>query len=292
MRVLSFTQNEWITHIPDVSSAPNLETLEFSGCVNLIKIDESVGFLGKLRILDLISCQMLKTLPSLMLPSLESLTLSHCYCLESFPEILGKMENLTHLDLYYTSIKELPYSICNLTRLQELCLHSEKELSLPFFIRNPTQLQQVQLHYRGTECLPLPRSIFMFRELNKLEFWGCEFLLLSNQDEGVEQVNPVVSSSTTHLRLRNCSLSDEFLQIFLPRVSNVQLLDLTGSNFTILPACIKDCHFLRSLYLNYCNNLQEIGGIPPNIEYLNAVGCTSTSSSSRGMLLNKVSLCF
>ena len=271
MKVLDFSKNKWITHIPDVSSAKYLETLDFSYCVNLTKIDESVGRLDNLRILNLRCCEMLRSLPSLMLPSLERLQLLFCSRLESFPEILGKTEQLRVLSLFFTSIKELPHSICNLTRLQDI------------------QVRNLELKHHS---LLVPSSIFMLRELNKLSILGFERLLLPNQDEGAEKVSLVVSSSIKDLRLSDCKLSDELLQLFLPRFSNVKKLDLSGNDFTILPAWIKGCHSLRSLHLDDCQNLQEIGGIPPKIEFLTARHCTSMSCSSRELLSNKVSLYF
>ncbi|MED6120241.1 hypothetical protein PIB30_019030 [Stylosanthes scabra] len=261
LSVLDFSWNDWITNIPDVSSAPNLKELCFACCENLVKIDESVGVLGKLTVLEAHGCTKLRSLPSLKLPSLSRLTLANCYSLETFPEILGKMENITYLDLYETSISELPNSICNLTRLYELNL-------------------------RDGGTIVLPSSIFMLGELEKLEFLRCKDLLLSDE-EGVEQVSTASLSTATYLDLSSCNLSDKFFGIFLARFPNVQELNLSGCNFTILPACIENCQALRFLYLPDCKNLQEIRGIPPNIQSLDAAGTTSLSCSSRGLLLNE-----
>ncbi|MED6146134.1 hypothetical protein PIB30_031726 [Stylosanthes scabra] len=52
MTVLDFSWNDWITDIPDVSSAPNLKEFHIACCYNLVKIDESVGFLSKLSVLE------------------------------------------------------------------------------------------------------------------------------------------------------------------------------------------------------------------------------------------------
>ncbi|KAL1356253.1 hypothetical protein HN51_008263 [Arachis hypogaea] len=262
MSVLDFSWNDWIKHIPDVSGAPNLKELNFACCGNLINVDKSVGYLSKLRSLDFQGCIKLRNLPSLMLPSLRKLTLVNCSSLVSFPEILGKMEKITYLDLYSTSIRELPYSICNLTRLQEFDL-------------------------RDGGTVLLPSSIFMFGELLELKFHGYKSLLLSNEG-GVEQMPSVSASSTTkRIDLSSCNMSDTFLQIFISQFSNVQELNLSESHFTILPECIKDCHLLRILYLTSCKNLQEIRGIPPNIEILNATDNTSLNCSSREALSDK-----
>ncbi|MED6133278.1 hypothetical protein PIB30_026862 [Stylosanthes scabra] len=242
MTVLDFSWNDWITYIPDVSSAPNLKGLRFACCENLVKIDESVGFLGKHRVLDVQGCTKLRRLPSLMLPSLRLLTVAKCYSLESFPEILVKMENITYLDLVKTSIRELPYSICNLTGLQELILDNPR-----------------------SQTMMLPSSIFMFGELRKLDFQGYK-LLLSNE-EGTGQGSTTSGSAKTYLNLCSCNLSDKLLGIFLSGFPNLERLSLSDSNITVLPSCIKNCHLLRYLDVYGCKNLQEIRGIPPNIEY-------------------------
>ncbi|KAL4374456.1 hypothetical protein AHAS_Ahas05G0183600 [Arachis hypogaea] len=261
MRVLNFSGNRQTTQIPDASGAPNLEELCFADCENLIKIDKSVGLLSKLKIFDVQGCQKLRRLPSLALPSLEKLYLSGCSSLVSFPEIQGKMKKLRQLSLIDTCIKELPYSIYNLSGLQLL-----------------------ELRHSG--IILLPSSIFMLRELNALDLWECECLLAYEGDD-IEQVSLVLSSNATSLDFSTCNISDEFLQIFLPQFPNVQVLNLSYCNFTILPECISECRFLEILYLNECKNLQEIRGIPPNIEILYAMHNTSMSYSSRMTLLNK-----
>ncbi|RYR57998.1 hypothetical protein HN51_008260 [Arachis hypogaea] len=104
----------------------------------------------------------------------------------------------------------------------------------------------------------------MLRELNALDLWECECLLTPYQgDDDIEQVSLVLSSKATSLDFSTCNIADEFLQIFLPRFPNVQVLNLSYCNFTILPECIGECRFLEILYLNECKNLQEIRGIPP-----------------------------
>ena len=117
MRVLIFDCTKCVTEIPDVSCVPNLEELSFAHCENLIKIDESIELLDKLKVLNAQCCSKLSSFPPIKLTSLEKPHLSYCSSLESFPKILGKMEILIELYLRHASIKELPYSIRNMTRL-------------------------------------------------------------------------------------------------------------------------------------------------------------------------------
>ncbi|KEH25980.1 disease resistance protein (NBS-LRR class) family protein [Medicago truncatula] len=227
------------------SGAPNLEELSFGNCKNLIKIHESVGFLNKLKMLNADGCSRLGTFPSLKLSSLEKLKLSSCYRLKSFPEILGKMEDITMLDLLDTPIKELPFTIHNLT-----------------------QVERVVLISCGT--VPLPSSIFVMPELHELIAGECTLLLPKSVDFEAQS-----SSMVLNLGLSGCNVSDEFLRIGLPLFSNVKELYLSQNKFTTLPACVKEFYFLTKIHLDVCKNLKRIRGVPPNMETLSAKWCTS-----------------
>ncbi|XP_061348631.1 disease resistance protein Roq1-like [Gastrolobium bilobum] len=251
MRLLNFDYCKCITEIPDVSGVPNLEELSFRFCENLIKIHKSVGLLNKIKILNADGCEKFRSFPPIRLTSLEKLQLSFCPSLENFPEILGKMEKITELSIFYTPIQELPFSIQNLTRLQRLQL----------------------TRYGGV--VELPRSISMMRELKELSVEGCEGLLISKQDEGDAQVSSLVFENTLEIIIWRCNISDKFIRKGLPLFGNVQQLSLAYCNLTILPACIKECLFLREILLYCCENFQEIGGVPPNLETFTTRECTS-----------------
>ncbi|RHN79038.1 putative TIR domain, winged helix-turn-helix DNA-binding domain-containing protein [Medicago truncatula] len=83
MRVLNLEDGNGLAQIPDISGLPNLEKLSIKNCWELIAIDKSVGFLGKLKILKICNTK-IKSVPPLMLPSLEELDLSGCSILEGF----------------------------------------------------------------------------------------------------------------------------------------------------------------------------------------------------------------
>ncbi|RYR57996.1 hypothetical protein Ahy_A05g023659 isoform A [Arachis hypogaea] len=227
-----------IKAIPDLFSAENLVELSFSYCVNLIEIDESVGFLIKLRLLNAFGCCKLRSFPSLLLPSLEELDLSWCSSLENFPEILDKMEKITRLRLQYTPIKELPNSIQNLTRLRDLEM---------------------------LECgmLQLPSNITLLPELRHIVF--CR---TPNQDEGEEKLSWMESSNST-LHASQCTISHGiFPNLFGWFSMYMEELDLFRVNFRFLPDCIMECLLLKELNLDQCHNLQSIRWLPPNLETL------------------------
>ena len=107
-------------------------------------------------------------------------------------------------------------------------------------------------------------------------------------DEVEEIVSSMGSSNVERLNLPYCMLSDDFFRLGLVWFANVKELDLSFNNFTVLPECIKECRFLRKLRVDFCDDLQEIRGIPPNLEHLSAINCRCLTSSCSSMLLNQV----
>jgi len=242
MKVLILDQCKYLTHIPDVSGLSNLEKLSFECCDNLITIHNSIGHLNKLERLSANGCSKLKCFPPLGLASLKELNLSDCSSLTSFPELLCKMTNIKEIDIFVTSIGELPFSFQNLS------------------------------------------------ELDQLSLWKCGMMRFPKQND---KMYSIVFSNMTKLSLSHCNLSDECLQIVLKWCVNVELLDLSDNyNLKILPECLSECHHLKCLVLHGCASLEEIRGIPPNLEELFADKCKSLSSSSRRMLMSQVSCYF
>jgi hypothetical protein len=57
--------------------------------------------------------------------------------------------------------------------------------------------------------------------------------------------------------------------------SSLRFLDLLGSAIVSLPTWFNTFVGLKDLYLNGCNQLEEIPELPPNIKEVAADGCTS-----------------
>ena len=119
-------------------------------------------------------------------------------------------------------------------------------------------------------------------ELNQIDAAGLQWRLLPDD---VLKLTSVVCSSVQSLTLE---LSDELLPLFLSCFVNVKKLNLSWSKFTVIPECIKECCFLTTLTLDGCDRLQEIRGIPPNLERFAATESPDLTSSSISMLLNQV----
>ena len=142
---IDFEDCQFLRQVPDLSGLPNLMALCLDKCTNLIEVNDSIVFLGKLVLLSAQECTNLRTfVRAIDLPSLETLDLRWCTSLQSFPEVQGVMENIREVYLDHTAIEELPVSIHNLTSLERLFLRSCRNLNLlPSSIRLLPKLEVI-----------------------------------------------------------------------------------------------------------------------------------------------------
>ncbi|KAI5314391.1 hypothetical protein L3X38_043567 [Prunus dulcis] len=264
---------QFLTKTSNFYGIPNLEFLNLDGCTSLVHVDPSVGFLKKLIRLSLKGCCKLTILlRSIDLKSLESIYLSGCRKLENFPEIEGKMESLTWMDISHTAIKELPSSIGYLTGLKTLLL-------------------------LGCENLTnLPGSIYDMKQLKVFYLRGCPKLVafpnqstseVSTSAENVPSVLPaninvspdscgsLLLPNLEELDVKGGNLSEINFLGTLHCASTLFRLDLSGSKFVTFPICISKFVSLRILDLHGCNKLVEIPELPPKIGWLDACDCVS-----------------
>ncbi|KAK7271000.1 hypothetical protein RJT34_26570 [Clitoria ternatea] len=132
LSIINFDECNFLSELPSLEELPFLANLCLDNCINLVKIHHSVGFLDNLCSLSAKGCTKLKNLaPCIKLTSLEILDLRRCSSLESFPEVLEKMEKIREVYLDETSIEKLPFSIGNLVGLQLLSLKQCRVRQLP-----------------------------------------------------------------------------------------------------------------------------------------------------------------
>nr|XP_025656388.1 uncharacterized protein LOC112751452 [Arachis hypogaea] len=109
----------------------------------------------------------------------------------------------------------------------------------------------------------------------------------SEVDVEEEQGSPMAPLEAKHSACKLPDLLHESFTTYLTWFRNVEDLDLSEHNFTVLDESLKELCSLRSLSLNGCRELREIKGIPPNIKYFSARNCISLTYPSKNMLLNK-----
>ena len=254
MRYVNFSWCESIRKIPDLSMIPNIKVLKFCYCKNLVEIDDSLGRLDKLEVLDLTFCGKLETLPScLSMKSLRSFNLNFCASLKKFPNISQEMKSLEKLYLQETGISELPLSFGNLTGIIEL------------------ELGDLAVH------LHLPGSIY---NLQRLEYLNLTGHFIFPKDEEIYRHFPVgiygrfsryLFPSLKGLSLHdfsNHSEMDFILNYCCP--PSLESLWIYDSEIVTLPECISRFKGLETLEMKHCFDLQEIPNLPRSIRYVSA----------------------
>ena len=215
MKHIDLSDSQNLIETPDLSGVPNLEKLELKSCTSLSKVHPSIGFLGRLKRLNLYGCNLSNgAIPSDLscLSSLEDLNLSRNK-FTRIPYSAWQLSNLGNLDLRYCNLLDgaIPNDLS--------CLPS-----LFFF------------GLSGNKFTRIPDSVAQLSNLLILELDHCSWL----------QVLPKLPLRLAHLSVRNCPLLELFCkQMELWRTSNEKVrsidcsfvqayIDYDGKPFKIL----------------------------------------------------------
>ncbi|KAM5575899.1 TMV resistance protein N-like [Rosa sericea] len=293
LRLINLWGSQYLMSTPDFTEVPELEVLVLRNCSSLVEVHPSLGFLKKLRCLDMTNCKSIESLPPFTsLESLEKLWLSLCSGLKKFPEIEGNMKSLLELYVDGTSIEELPPSIERLTGLTMLdmtdcknllhlpnnigCLTSLKSL----YLTGCSKIDEIPENLNGMKCLEkllIGRTsirelsfIVGMKNLQSLSCRGCK-CLVSESCKALASLSNLIE-----LDLSYCNLMDgAFLNDFSSLIS-LTLLDLSGNCFVRLPESISQLSNLDTLHLRNCGQLQVLPKkLPLSLQNVFAEGCTS-----------------
>ncbi|KAL3746810.1 hypothetical protein ACJRO7_015709 [Eucalyptus globulus] len=237
LKVLSLTECEGITTIPDFSKCLGLERLTLIGCNNVKSFESFIAELHLLIELEIVDCVSLTDLPEEVgaLVKLKHFSLRGCYGIRELPSSLGNLTSLIELDLSYTRIRELPNFIYKLKSLRtllspkygssspkhhvwhlpsgismlgnlevlDLSWHNEMRDEIPIEIGELSYLRILNLNHTGIS--KIPRTISRLHHLQTLNLWGCHSI----------QVLPELPASLTCLLLESMSL------VSVPNLSNL-----------------------------------------------------------------------
>ncbi|PPD88133.1 hypothetical protein GOBAR_DD14957 [Gossypium barbadense] len=305
LKVINLKNSKNLVRIPDLSSATNLEKINFCGCFNLRELPSSLQHPEKLTLLDFSYCRSIRSLPSFYkATSLTKLHLSGCSNLFSFPEVSS---NVTELWLGGTAIEEVPSSIECLSNLRLLDLRGCRRLkSLPTGIHKLKSLEKFNLgdcsrletfpeildimkrlrdlDLSGTVLKELPSSIHNLIGLKYLRLNNCENLVcLPDSLYTLKSLLHLSLCGSSNLVVENLftAIGDRPVkQKHLPWLSSLKKLDLSESNLENLPTTIKQFPLLEELILRKCKRLKSLPELPPSLVYLDAHDCTSLEDVS------------
>ncbi|KAL6226824.1 hypothetical protein ACLB2K_000784 [Fragaria x ananassa] len=259
------------------------------------KLPSSIGNLTSLKQLEL-NNTLIEKLP----PSIGSLTsLRELYMfktpLKELPSSIGSLTSLRELDMSKTPLKELPSSIGSLTSLSLLDASETLIEGLPLSIGNLIGLESLSLRgcanltnvphtvYGGLQllgCLDLswcPKLVTFPSKASGLVSSSSKSLLLmlpTDSNNGHDHPGSLLFPQLREIVFEGCELS--LVSDFLTNLdckSTLKRLDLSGSSFDSLPACIGKFLYLYYLNLGGCKRLRDISELPPNLEHIELDDC-------------------
>ncbi|CAL5427895.1 unnamed protein product [Camellia sinensis] len=271
LKFLYLSHCHYLTKTPNFSGLDNLEELLIDNCIRLVKIDESIGCLSKLVVLNMANCIELQQLPSsvFMLKSLEHLNLFGCsklrevagfiespskwYTFFSFWALprknvdsigfsLQHLRSLKTLNIAHCNISYMPSEIGSLVSLTHLDIGGNNLFSLLDSIRYPTRLERPDM----VQCnlSPLPSEIGSSISSTNLHIWGIRFWC--TLPDSIYNLTSLES-----LNMMNCNLAHLPSEIG----SLVSLTDLRigGNYLCTLPDSIWNLTRLERLDMMECN---------------------------------------
>ncbi|XP_028090037.1 TMV resistance protein N-like [Camellia sinensis] len=195
------------------SKLKTLGSFEHTKCLQRLVLAESsiselpltVGHLTNLKSLVLRCCKNLTSVPKNIgqLKALKSLILSRCSKLQKLPEEVNDLVSLLELNVAYTRITQLPYSICRLCYLTVLHLEGNNFESLPssmsqlkllkeIYLSNCKKLQELPelssdisvIEARHCKSLRKIASPFLYKDIQRFDFFNC-VKLVENKESNI-----------------------------------------------------------------------------------------------------------
>lgn len=254
-----------LKYIPEsIGNLSHLENLNVD-CFHLKILPDSILNLNSLRILSLMECANLQTIPEEigLLINLEELHLTGFD--SQIPESIGNLENLKILNIFSMSkLKNLPESMGNLKSLEILQFIGDSNCSI---------------NLRNIPIKELPRSIRRLKSLKVLNLMGCKSL----------EWIPEELSELESLETLNLGEYDKELILIVkgghPIHSWSEIRSLNRKAI-LLPKNFGNLKNLKHLTLSFWKNLKSLPesiGQLDSLEVLNLCYCDSLNSLPKSM---------
>lgn len=240
-----------------------------------------------LKWLDLSHSSKLSSLSALSeAPNLQRLNLEGCTALKTLPGGLKNMERLAFLDLKEcTSLESLPE--INLGSLNTLVLSGCSNL-----VEFPLISENIEtLYLDGTSISQLPMNLEKLQRLIVLNMKNCKRLeKIPDRVGELKALQELILSDCSNLYYFpeinmssiNILLLDGTAIEVMPRIPSLQHLRLSRNDkLSCLPAGLGQLSQLIWLDLKYCRSLTSFPELPPNLQCLDAHGCSSLKTVSK-----------
>ncbi|XP_016646930.1 PREDICTED: disease resistance protein TAO1-like, partial [Prunus mume] len=288
LKILNLSYSYELTKSPDFSKLPNLKELRLEGCKSLSEVHSSIGDLGRLSLVNLEFCEMLRDLPLNFYnsKSIETLLLNDCSSFEKLAEGLGDMVSLTTLEANKTAIRQIPSSILKLKKLKvlSLCYYVKGSPStnlLPPSLQSLSSLRELALADWSLTDDAFPKDLGSLISLENLDLAGNDFCSLPSLSR---------LSQLQDLSLYGC----RNLRIIPDLPTNLKVLNANGCIALEKMPDFSEMSNIRELYLSDSGKLTEIPGLDKSLNSMTMVdmgNCTNLTAHFRKNILQGWTSC-
>ncbi|XP_059455281.1 disease resistance protein RPV1-like [Corylus avellana] len=182
-----------------------------------------------------------------------------------------QFQNLTTMKFYNCVFLEKIPDVSRIPNLESLDLDNCKNLvEVHHSVGSLNKLNVLIIQF-CSNLRSFPKS-FKSRSLEKISFWKFSMLKSFPKIECLEDIY----------------CCDSLRALDWGSMSTLYHLDLSGSSIVTLPRCIESFVGLKLLFLEDCEQLREILGLPPNVEKVRASGCVSLEIFLEGSIKSQL----
>ncbi|CAN1745095.1 Disease resistance protein Roq1 [Linum perenne] len=268
LMVLNFSFCESLVAIPNISSSSNLEKLILHGCKSLVEVPSYVQYLTKLKTIDLSDCRNIKHLP----PKLDSKLLKHVRMsglkVTHIPE--NDSREFVELNLYRTSLLELPSAIYNIKQDGAIYLYGKNIINFPAITTrlktlwlDNTSIREIDFADDDDDQTSSELSLSRFLELH---------LCRNSQLESLPK--SIWNMVSSYLVVNGSPLLEILPEVSEPIYGLTGLVIIDCGSLKTLPSSISNIRSLESLDLSR-TGIRSLPELPPNVSELKLSGCKS-----------------
>ncbi|CAA0384479.1 unnamed protein product [Arabidopsis thaliana] len=191
-----------------IGDMTSLEGFDLSNCSNLVELPSSIGNLQKLIVLTMHGCSKLETLPiNINLKALNTLNLTDCSQLKSFPEI---STHIKYLMLTGTAIKEVPLSIMSWSPLADFQIsYFESLMEFPHAFDIITKL------HLSKDIQEVPPWVKRMSRLRDLRLNNCNNLVsLPQLSDSLDYIH---ADNCKSLERLDCCFNNPWISLHFPK---------------------------------------------------------------------------
>ncbi|CAL8107964.1 unnamed protein product [Prunus armeniaca] len=287
LKILNLSDSYQLTKSPEFSKLPNLEELILEYCESLSEVHSSIGDLGRLSLVNLKGCEMLRDLPLNFYKSksIETLILDECPSFEKLAEGLGDMVSLTTLKADYSALRQIPSSILKLKKLKVVSLcYVEGSPSTNLFppsLQSLSSLRELALAGWSLTDDAFPKDIGGLISLERLDLASNDFCSLPSLSR-LSQLQDLSLYKCKNLR----AISD------LP--TNLKVLQADGCMALEKMPDFSEMSNIRELYISDSGELTEIPGLDKSLNSMTMIhmgNCTNLTADFRKNILQGWTSC-